>query len=88
MKTMKFGAKQVLSLVKIIFMIFCLVIFLYQVWEIFYHYQEENVFKSTKTQTYKGKWVTPVITICPDPAILDPELSMEDLHRSIARVIW
>ena len=85
---MKVGAKQVLSLFKLILMLFCLGIFLYQVWEILYHYQEDNVFKSTKTQTYKGKWVTPVITICPDPAILDPELSMEDLYKSIARVSW
>ena len=85
---MKVGAKQVLSLFKVILMLFCLGIFLYQVWEILYHYQEDNVFKSTKTQTYKGKWVTPVITICPDPAILDPELSMEDLYKSIARVSW
>ena len=43
------------------------------------YYLDENISASTKNQTYTGKWVTPVITICPDPAVMEEDLSTEDI---------
>ena len=43
------------------------------------YYLDENISGSTKNQTYTGKWVTPVITICPEPAVMEEDLSTEDI---------
>ena len=61
-------------------MLLSLSFFLYQLWEVVAYYQDDNISKSTKTHIYTGKWFTPVITICPDPAVQAENIDVKNIR--------
>ena len=72
--------KLIFGVFKIAGVFVCLSLFMYQLWEVVAYYLDENIFESTKTHTYTGKWATPVITICPDPAVMDEDTNIDYLR--------
>ena len=67
------------SSLKMVGVLLCLLLFMYQLCVVAVHYLDGNIFQSTKTQAYTGKWAMPVITICPDPAIMEEDISLEEI---------
>ena len=67
------------SFMKFIGVLVCTCMFLYQMVEVLGYYWDENIFQSTKTQTYSGSWITPTITFCPDPPV-HTEDALQDIR--------
>ena len=72
--------KIMFSSLKMVGILLCLLLFIYQLCVVAVHYLDGNIFQSSKTQAYTGKWVMPVVTICPDPAIMDKDINMEEIR--------
>ena len=83
---MKFVAQFIVTSIKIVGLLVCLLFFLNQFRVTVSYFLEDNIFQSSKTEKYSGKRVTPMITICPDPALLDVNISMEDVLENIVKL--
>ena len=77
---MKSVGKIGFAILKIVGVLLSLSFFLYQLWEVADYYWDENIFQSTKTQTYTGRWVMPLVTICPDPAVQGENIGIENIR--------